>query len=100
MRFVVFNMHAESIDKESTGWTKMRFEHVPLLRPDTSRKVILEGLAGMIKELHTSKSVEKLVLEASVSFGKHRTRIWKGRVHEEPKKTIMFDSMSPSNKIR
>ena len=56
----------------------------------------------MIKDLNTSKSVEKLVLEAVVSFAKHQTRIWKGRVHKVPKtrKTIKFDSMSPSNKLR
>jgi len=35
-------------------------------------------LTVMAKDLHT--------------LGNHRTRIWKGCVHEEPKKTIKFDS--------
>ena len=46
----------------------------PLLGLDTSREVILEGLVAMIKDLHTSKSVDEVVLEAVASLGEHLPR--------------------------
>jgi hypothetical protein len=53
----------------------------PPLGLDTSREVILEALVAMVKDLHTSKSIDKVALEAVVSLqGEHRPR---GEENEE-----------------